>query len=67
MACSLCPTRQQSDPNVESNWRYIQLDGQGYYVCPKHFPSDETATREQYRDAYLAVLRALIERRRTHV
>lgn len=34
MNCVMCRKKQQSDPNVESNWTFIQMGDDGYYVCP---------------------------------
>jgi hypothetical protein len=69
MTCALCDAQQQSDPTMprtaavpnESGWRMIQLDGRQHYVCPQHFPPDESATVEQFRLAYIKVLKAIIE------
>src|SRR4030095_3469424 len=60
MTCCMCGKSQQSDPKVKSDWRTVEPDGTRYYVCPDHFPPDETGTKEQFRDAYLAVLKKIL-------
>lgn len=60
MCCALCTAQVQSDARVASGWRSIRLDARAYYVCPRHFPPDgPQTTRQQYRDAYLEVIRSL--------
>jgi len=63
MTCSLCARVKQSDPSVESNWRIIELNGQKFYVCTKHFPPDERATADDFAKAYYHVIKSLINRK----
>lgn len=58
MTCTMCSKVQPSDPKIESQWRAVEVDGTRYYACPDHFPPD-TGTREQFRQAYVAVLRKI--------
>lgn len=60
MTCVMCGRVQRSDPKVESNWRIVQPDGVRHYVCPDHFPPDETGTTEQFRQAYIAVFKKIL-------
>ena len=59
MACRLCAATHRSDPEVESGWTLIELDGRGYYVCPTHFP-DGLATTRAWSRAYQRVLKGLL-------
>ena len=61
MTCALCNKAQKSDPKIESNWRMLELNGQRFYVCPKHFPSDRASARE-FSKAYQHVIRSLMNR-----
>lgn len=60
MTCCMCSKQQTSDPAVESNWRMVEVDGKPYYVCTDHFPADGSS-EEAFHDAYLAVLRHIME------
>ena len=62
MSCILCDRKQRSNPNVESDWRGLELDGTMYYVCPEHFPPD-TGTVEEFKAAYVAAVERAIELR----
>jgi hypothetical protein len=62
MTCALCGKRQTSDPQVESDWRYLELDGVGFYVCTDHFPPDGSSS-EAFRDAYVEIIQTLATRR----
>lgn len=64
MKCIICGKIQHSDPHIESQWRCLVVDGMSYYVCPKHFPPDETATKAQFATAYEKVMRKIIKLRR---
>ena len=55
MRCVVCGAEQLSDPNVESGWTAIQVDGNQRYVCPGHFPP-EAAGVEAMSEAWRAVL-----------
>lgn len=59
MTCTLYGKVEKSDPGVETQWRCIELDSVGYYVCPKHFPPDGSPSR-RYERAYTKVLHHLI-------
>jgi hypothetical protein len=61
MTCCMCGKVQQSDPKVSNNWRAVEPDGVRHYVCPDHFPPDATGTPEQFRQAYIAVFKKLLE------
>lgn len=62
MVCALCSKVKKSDPAVSSDWRIIELDGQRFYVCPKHFPPDNRATVASFSKAYQHVIRSLMNR-----
>lgn len=64
MTCVMCGKQEQSDPGIESQWRCVEVDGDGYYVCPKHFPPDETGTARQFEKAYGKVLIRILQVRR---
>jgi len=44
MRCEVCGSEQKSNPEVESNWTCVELDGEWgsllLYVCPKHYLPD---------------------------
>ncbi|MAS33531.1 MAG: hypothetical protein CL610_05965 [Anaerolineaceae bacterium] len=61
MVCALCDRQQQSDPNVNSHWRVLELDNHVYYVCSKHFPPD-WAKASDFKHAYKYVIRKLTEK-----
>ena len=54
MTCIMCGDTAQSEPQVESNWRLVEVDGQPYYICPAEFPPDD-ATEDAFAAAYQAV------------
>jgi len=59
MNCALCSAKEKSDPSTESDWRLIELEGVGYYVCRKHFPEDrggKMSSAGTYKKAYMRVL-----------
>lgn len=62
MVCALCSKVKQSDPNVESQWRAIEINGERFYVCTKHFPSDR-ASAQEFSKAYRHVLISLMNRK----
>jgi hypothetical protein len=55
MTCVMCGAEQQSDPDVESDWRCIEVCGVRGYACPDEFPPDG-AGKEEFEEAYLKVL-----------
>lgn len=61
MVCALCSKVLQSDANVSSDWRAVDLDEKRFYVCPKHFPGDN-ATSGEFAKAYRHVIKSLISR-----
>lgn len=63
MTCIMCGKLQKSDPAIKTDWRMVEADGVPYYVCPAHFPPDATATAEQFKAAYRAVLLKIMETR----
>jgi hypothetical protein len=64
MTCIMCGKQEKSDPTVESQWRCIEVDGDGYYACPAHFPPDETGRARQFQKAYSKILARIIRLRR---
>lgn len=62
MTCALCGVQQQSDPNVRSNWRMIELDKTPHYICTKHFPRDGSKTSD-FKHAYVRIIRQLVARK----
>lgn len=62
MTCVMCGCVHKSDPNLQSQWRLLQLDGYRFYVCPKHFPDDRTATVKKFSDAHYKVISKCIEK-----
>lgn len=65
MTCTVCGRQERSDPSVESDWRCIEVDGQGYYVCPNEFPPD-TASAKDFEKAYRRVLEHIIVTHNLH-
>jgi hypothetical protein len=63
MTCGVCGKQQQSDPNVNSDWRLLELDGEKFYACTDHFPPDEGATQKDYAAAYESILRLMMDKR----
>lgn len=61
MVCAMCGKQQESDPAVESGWRYIQVGERGGYVCTDHFPANpETASKEEWSKFYQAAILAVM-------
>lgn len=61
MTCCMCGKTQQSDPKIESNWTYIEVDGVGYYVCPDELPlNQKTATKWDFERAYTRILKHIM-------
>lgn len=63
MTCILCGKKRESAPDIESDWRAVQLgEGDGlrrYYGCPDHFPPDD-ASREAFKAAYVVFMEKAI-------
>lgn len=62
MTCDLCGRQQKSDPDVSSNWTTVDLDGRRFYVCPKHLPLNDRATKADFVKAWEHVLKSLMNR-----
>lgn len=60
MECVMCSKQKRSNPNVESNWTLIQVDSQGFYVCPRCLQDSKHARKFGYQYAYERVLRKII-------
>jgi hypothetical protein len=61
MTCAMCGKQQKSDPAIESDWRYIEVDDKAGYICPAHFPLDPaTATKEDWSKCYQAAILAVM-------
>jgi hypothetical protein len=60
MRCVVCGAEEQSSPEVESQWRCVVVDEERFYVCPNEFPSDELGTREEFKEAYLKVMKRIL-------
>lgn len=64
MTCILCGKKRESAPDIESDWRAVQLgEGEGqrrYYGCADHFPPDG-ASREAFKAAYVVFMKKAIE------
>jgi hypothetical protein len=64
MTCVMCGKTQQSDPAVESDWTFIEMEGTpGGYVCPDELAAAH-AGREPYQDAYTRILLKIAGARR---
>lgn len=72
MTCILCGKKRESAPDIESDWRAVQLgegDGQRrYYGCPDHFPAEAYppvgtqagASAEAFKAAYVVFTKKAI-------
>jgi hypothetical protein len=41
MTCRVCGKHYKSDPHVESQWTFVELQPNfGYYICPRCFGND---------------------------
>ncbi|MEO8608885.1 MAG: hypothetical protein ABI690_13420 [Chloroflexota bacterium] len=56
MTCAMCGKEQQSQPDQNSDWRLLEVNGQKHYVCTDHFPPDGSS-KEAFADAYEKILR----------
>lgn len=54
MICVMCGKVQPADPDVNSDWRCIQMGDAKYYDCTDHFPPDG-ASADAFKLAYLQV------------
>jgi hypothetical protein len=67
MICILCGKIQQSDPAVESGWLYVEIDGQGFYVCPDHQPKErEIYSTKAWTEFYKIVILKVLEQRKNN-
>lgn len=51
MICVVCGKQEKSSPLISSEWRMLQVDEHGFYVCPDEFP-DAKPSKEEYKKAY---------------
>lgn len=51
ITCVVCGAQYRSNPNVESDWRAIQIEDEILYACPNEFPPDG-AGKEAFTAAY---------------
>lgn len=62
MQCALCGKIEKSDPQVENDWRVVELAYDiAFYVCPDHFP-DKDGAEQDWVKAYRAVLLELMQK-----
>lgn len=43
MVCESCYKRQKSDPNIESGWTAVTVEGKRIYICPNCWGNAESA------------------------
>lgn len=55
MTCVVCGATKRSHPQVESNWRAIELDENRFYACPDEFPTNGSG-KNAFKAAYETVL-----------
>ena len=55
MTCVVCGKQAISNLNIESQWRYLELDNDGFYACPDEYPPDGSG-KKAFESAYMAVL-----------
>lgn len=55
MTCVVCGVQELSNPEIETDWRALELDKKIYYACPSEFPG-RRATSQQFKAAYQLVL-----------
>lgn len=55
MTCVVCGAQQGSDPNIQSQWRGLEIDEHKFYACPNEFPSDK-AEKAAFKTAYQLVV-----------
>lgn len=64
MHCIMCRKKQQHVPGVESNWTLMQVDGDGYYVCPTCLQDSPYVKKTgNYAGQYERVLRRIMSLR----
>jgi hypothetical protein len=55
MTCVVCNRQLQSHPEVETNWRCLEIDEELFYACDREFPADGSSAKE-FEEAYNLVL-----------
>ncbi len=66
MKCVICGIEKQSDPNVSSDWRAVDIDGKQFFACKQEFPPDGIGTTEAFEAAYRKFLKAAIIKMRAN-
>lgn len=55
MICVVCGSELRSHPEVETDWRCLELDEHIFYACPKEFPHNGSMAQD-FKHAYELVL-----------
>lgn len=55
MKCVVCNKQLRSHPEVETQWRCVEIDGRRFYACPREFPKDNKG-KEAFQQAYQVVI-----------
>lgn len=55
MTCVVCGRQSFSHPQINTQWRYLDLDASGFYACPDEFPPDSSG-ETRFQAAYQLVL-----------
>jgi hypothetical protein len=55
MHCIVCDIEEMSHPDVESDWRCLDVGEEIFYACPAEFPRDRSP-KEEFKTAYQLVL-----------
>lgn len=58
MTCAICRKSKRSDPEVESNWTYIQYGDKAGYVCPKCLQG--YAAKHGFQKAYVRAITRIL-------
>lgn len=58
MTCLACLDTQHANPDIESGWNYITIEGKGFYICPQCW--NQPSRIDQH--SYLKRLRKLLGR-----
>jgi hypothetical protein len=59
MTCVMCGKTKQSDPAVESDWTFLEIEGKSGYVCHDELAAAH-AGKEPYSDAYYRILKKIL-------
>lgn len=63
MICFMCKKKRESDPNVSSDWTFLEFEGYpGVYVCPGCLQDSPAGRRGDFAAAYAKVLRRIIRK-----